>query len=102
MLAEEREKDITLFIEQMADWFVGDMELEIKWVHGGRSSIIELYPMEKAVGSIIGRQGIIINSIKNLLECYGRRIDHEISVHLIKPKMKRRRDHRQAEENESK
>lgn len=87
------EEEISVFIDQMVEWFcVSPSATKIKYLHGANSSIVEIHTANENIGCLIGKKGVIVSAIRTLISGYFRRLKRGCQVEIVKSEPKRRRN----------
>lgn len=65
-------------------------DASVKIVEGDGNSIVQIHPRREDVGALIGRQGSIAASVKELLVAFGRSISHSfVAFEVVEPESSR-------------
>lgn len=75
---------ISQLIREIVKCLVDNTEaINIKEEHGDRSIVLSITVAKEDVGKIIGKQGKIVTSIRNICENIAAKNDKRINIHVI-------------------
>jgi predicted RNA-binding protein YlqC (UPF0109 family) len=81
-LTEKSKQEIEQLLGIVTGWFARHPTV-IKFVEGANSSIVEIHPHPEDIGSLIGREGCVVRSLRLLFSAYSSRIAHELHPQII-------------------
>ena len=76
--------EISALVKEIIRCLVDNLEkIDIKEEHGDRTVVLNISVAKEDVGKVIGKQGKIISSIRNICENIAAKNEKRINIHVI-------------------
>jgi len=96
----ELTEDILEFLNMQIRWITEFPEhARIRVEHGTNSLIVEIKADPRDTGKLIGRNGLIISSIRTLVNAYCRKTGHNVYLQVLEAKRSRTTHDRRYDNN---